>query len=251
MSNKIKKSKAVGANSATQNREKKYSAWMTLVCALLTVAILAVALWCFTTDQQTYEMGSGACEYLESRDITGRDIKYAEVCIEGYGRFVLLLDATAAPKTVENFVSLVESKFYDGLTLHLVYENRLIQGGDPNADGTGGSTNTVKGEFERNGYLNPISHKRGVISMARSSDYDSATSQFFICSADLSGIIAEDELPAYDGNYAAFGYIVDGLSVIDEITADFAQYGDERGVISDKSNQPVIKYIKMLKSWEK
>ena len=119
MSNKIKKSKAAGANSATQNREKKYSAWMTLVCALLAVAILAVALWCFTTDQQTYEMGSGACEYLETRDVTGRDIKYAEVCIEGYGRFVLLLDATAAPKTVENF----------GKSYILVYRNKVI-GGD-------------------------------------------------------------------------------------------------------------------------
>ncbi len=230
-----------------QAKAKRKKTIIIAVSVLLAVAAIVGIALAIKFSSKTYKMGTGACEYLETRDTSGRDIKYAEFCIEDYGRFVVLLDATAAPKTVENFVSLVESGFYDGLTFHRVMEDFMIQGGDPNGDGTGGSPNTVKGEFELNGYLNPISHKRGVISMARSNDYDSASCQFFICNADISQRKDQYGRLAYDGQYAAFGYVVEGLSVIDEITADYAKYN---GVINEKSVQPVIKYVKMLDSWK-
>ena len=211
-------------------------------------------------------MGTGACEYLDSRDISGRDIKYVEMCVEGYGKMVILLDATTAPETVANFISLVESGFYDGLTFHRIIKDFMIQGGDPKADGTGGSDKEIVGEFDSNGHKNDISHKYGVISMARSNDPNSASSQFFICNADAS-----DSL---DGSYAAFGYVVEGMSVVDATTKDvfpktdyyeyhemfeqtqnstyyyyWSQLGN--GTISKKADQPVIKYIKVLDSWEK
>ena len=216
---------------------------------------------------KTDTLGTGACEYLESRDISGRDIKYVEMCVEGYGRVVILLDATTAPKTVANFISLVEKGFYDGLTFHRIIIDFMIQGGDPDGDGSGGSDKTIEGEFSSNGHNNDISHLRGVISMARSDNPNSASSQFFICNADSDFL---------DGDYAAFGYVVEGMSVIDEITekefpktayADY--YGSYdydptyktykhvvwqylgNGAMQNKAEQPKIKYIKVLESWGK
>ena len=214
------------------------------------------------------QMGSGACEYLDTRDTTGRDIKYVEMCIEGYGKLVILLDATTAPVTVENFISLVESGFYNGLTFHRVIEDFMIQGGDPAGNGTGGSDKDIFGEFESNGHINDISHKAGVISMARSNDPNSASSQFFICNADSEN--------ALDGEYAAFGYVVEGMSVVKAVTEQvfpktaYADYRNDwsidtyygtykhvvwqylgNGAIENKADQPVIKYIKVLESWEK
>ena len=216
---------------------------------------------------KTNVMGTGACVYLESRDVSDHDISYVEFCIQGYGRFVIMVDATAAPITVANFLSLVESGFYDGLTIHRVITDFMIQGGDPRGDGTGGSSQTIVGEFLDNGYYNPISHKRGVISMARSgASNDSASSQFFICNADSA-----DSL---DGLYAAFGYVVEGMSVIDEITervfpktAYASYYGDYsidysygtykhyvwkylgNGAVASNSDKPVIKYVRLLDGW--
>lgn len=201
------------------------------------------------------KMGTGACEYLETRNTEGRDIKYVEMCVKGYGKLVILLDATTAPKTVENFINLAERGFYDGLTLHRIINNFMIQGGDPKGDGTGGSGKDIVGEFSENGHINDISHKRGVISMARSNDPNSASSQFFICNAN-----AADSL---DGKYAAFGYVVEGMSVVDAITQGALKeaekhYGSSymywlyygNGML-DESLQPVIKYVKVLDSWEK
>ena len=238
---------------------------------ILAITLIFGCLACLSSCDKE-KMGTGACEYLESRDISGRDIKYVEICIKDYGKMVVLLDATTAPVTVENFVSLAESGFYDGLTFHRIIGDFMIQGGDPDANGRGGNKDkdgneiNIKGEFSSNGHNNDISHKYGVISMARSGDPDSASSQFFICNADASSSL--------DGNYAAFGYVVEGLSVVDEVTRDFfpktdyyeyyAQYmltGEPtyyyywnmygNGAISDKDDQPVIKYIKVLDSWEK
>ena len=208
------------------------------------------------------KMGVGACDYLEERSTEGRDVKYVEMCVKGYGKMVILLDATTAPITVANFISLVEDGFYDGLTFHRIMENFMIQGGDPEGTGRGGSDKEIKGEFKANGHDNDISHKYGVISMARSGGdesnnygYDSASSQFFICNADATGL---------DGQYAAFGYVVEGLSVVDDITKgtidkvqklytgqeylSWLYYGN--GAI-DASIQPKIKYIKVLDSWGK
>lgn len=203
-------------------------------------------------------MGTGACEYLETRSTEGRDIKYVEMCVKDYGKMVILLDATTAPATVANFIKLANAGFYDGLTFHRVIEDFMIQGGDPQANGTGGSDEEIFGEFSSNGHANDISHLYGVISMARISDPNSASSQFFICNADY---------PYLDGNYAAFGYVVEGLSVVDDITKStlpyteyyeyygtpdyeyLKMYGYISGAIKEKSNQAVIEYVKVLDSW--
>ena len=214
------------------------------------------------------QMGSGACEYLETRNTEGRDIKYVEMCIKDYGKLVILLDATTAPETVANFISLVERGFYNGLTFHRIVINFMIQGGDPEGNGSGGSDKTISGEFESNGHYNDISHKYGVISMARSNDPNSASSQFYICNADASSSL--------DGSYAAFGYVVEGMSVIDKVTEEIfpktylsSYYGDftidpyygvyrpdlwayyGNGAVEKKADQPIIRYIKVLDSWSK
>ena len=139
-----------------------------------------------------------------------------------------------APTSVNNFVNLVQKGFYDGLIFHRVIAGFMIQGGDPNANGTGGSDKTIKGEFKDNGVKNNIKHKRGVISMARSSDYDSASSQFFIMQEDNDSL---------DGQYAAFGHVTKGMKIVDKICED-ADPMDDNGTIAE-SKQPVIKTIKV------
>jgi peptidyl-prolyl cis-trans isomerase B (cyclophilin B) len=126
------------------------------------------------------------------------------------GIMKLELDAKAAPITVANFEKLVSEGFYDGLIFHRVISGFMIQGGDPMGTGYGGSKETIKGEFAANGVKNPISHKRGVISMARSQMPNSASSQFFIMHQDGEFL---------DGNYAAFGHVVEGIEVVDEIAS--------------------------------
>ena len=170
-----------------------------------------------TVSYSTPKIGTGgACEYLGKRDLTGRDIKYVKMDVEGYGSMVILLDATTAPITVNNFVKLVEEGFYDGLTFHRVMEGFMIQGGCPKGDGTGNSGERIYGEFDDNGFENDLNHVKGVISMARGSySYDSASCQFFICNATSYSVSA-----SLDGQYAAFGYVVAGLDIVDEITRD-------------------------------
>lgn len=156
----------------------------------------------------------------------------AVIEVEGYGTITLALDASAAPVTTENFVSLARKGFYDGLTFHRIIEGFMIQGGDPNGNGTGGSDQTIKGEFSQNGVENRLSHTRGAISMARSEDYDSASSQFFIVHEDSTFL---------DGAYAAFGYVTEGMEVVDAICAD-AEPIDGNGSIAPE-NQPVIQSV--------
>ena len=131
-----------------------------------------------------------------------------EIEMENGGIMRLELYPDIAPITVENFLDLVNDGFYDGLIFHRVINNFMIQGGDPTGTGMGGSENTIKGEFAQNGVKNDLSHTRGVISMARSQSYDSASSQFFIVHQDSTYL---------DGSYAAFGKMVDGYDVLDEI----------------------------------
>ncbi len=151
-----------------------------------------------------------------------------------YGTIKLELDADAAPITVTNFINLVKSGFYDGLTFHRIAPGFVIQGGDPERNGTGGSQNTIKGEFLENGYDNPISHERGVISMARSNDYNSASSQFFI-------VLDDAAKGSLDGMYAAFGHVTEGMDVVDKL-ATLAT--SDTTLEMDK--QPVIKSIKVI-----
>lgn len=158
-----------------------------------------------------------------------------EMSVKDYGKVTMELDADVAPITVTNFVSLVNSKFYDGLTFHRIIEGFMVQGGDPKADGTGGSEKTIKGEFKENGVENNISHVRGTLSMARADDPDSASSQFFIVVEDSTFL---------DGKYAGFGKVTSGMDVMDNIVKD-AKPTDDNGSI-DKENQPVIEYIKVI-----
>ena len=131
------------------------------------------------------------------------------------GEMTLELFPSVAPITVKNFLDLVESSFYDGLIFHRVIKGFMIQGGDPLGTGMGGSKNNIKGEFKQNGVDNPLEHTRGVISMARTNIKDSASSQFFICTADCSGL---------DGQYAGFGKVISGLEVAYEIAKQGNQY---------------------------
>ena len=137
-----------------------------------------------------------------------------------------------APNTVNNFISLVQNGFYDGLIFHRVIRGFMIQGGDPNGDGTGGSEENIKGEFSNNGVDNDISHTRGTISMARASDPDSASSQFFIVQADSTFL---------DGDYAGFGHVTEGMDIVDKICEDAKPTDDNGTIPSDQ--QPVIEKI--------
>lgn len=164
---------------------------------------------------------------------------YAKMSIENYGDIILELDASTAPITVENFVTLVNEHFYDGLTFHRIISGFMIQGGDPNGNGTGGSKTNIKGEFSANGVKNDLRHTRGVISMARSSMPDSASSQFFIMHQDA---------PHLDGQYAAFGKVLSGMEVVDAICEN-VPVTDNNGTVM-KENQPVISSLRMITAEE-
>ena len=133
---------------------------------------------------------------------------HVEIEVQDYGTVSVELDADAAPITVTNFVKLANEGFYDGLTFHRVVAGFVLQGGDPEGNGTGGSDESIKGEFSENGVENNLSHTRGAISMARANPYDSASSQFFIVLEDATFL---------DGGYAAFGYVTDGMEIVDKI----------------------------------
>ena len=157
----------------------------------------------------------------------------AVIDVKDYGKITVELYPQYAPKTVANFVKLAESGFYDGLTFHRIMEGFMIQGGDPKGNGTGGSDENIVGEFSANGFTqNTLSHTRGVISMARSSDMNSASSQFFIVHKDSTFL---------DGQYAAFGEVTDGMDVVDKIATD-AKPVDGNGTIPS-SKQPVINSV--------
>lgn len=159
-----------------------------------------------------------------------------EIVIKDYGTIKAELYADIAPITVTNFLKLVNENFYDGLTFHRVVSGFMIQGGDPSHNGTGGSNETIKGEFSSNGVENSLSHTRGTISMARSNDPNSASSQFFIMHEDYQGL---------DGNYAAFGRVTEGIEIVDEICKNTKVEADGESVSFE--NQPVIEKIVEVK----
>lgn len=171
----------------------------------------------------------------ESKTTDTKGKHHAKIKVKDYGTIEVELDGDTAPITVANFIKLVNEKFYDGLTFHRIMSGFMIQGGDPLGNGTGGSDETIKGEFSSNGVENNISHKRGVISMARSSDPDSASSQFFIMHQDSTYL---------DGEYAAFGKVTKGMKVVDKICEN-ATPTDGNGTI-EKADQPVIESIRMV-----
>ena len=230
--------------------------------------ILTTVLSCFVScgGEACEELGTGWSQYAETRDVSDRDVEYVEMCVRNYGKVIILVDRTSAPITADNFLSLVREDFYDGLTFHRIIKDFMIQGGDPEGDGSGDSGKTIKGEFSENGYYNDISHFAGVISMARGGDMNSASCQFFICNSDARGSL--------DGKYAAFGYVVMGMSVIEKITEEvfpktaFADYYGNfeyhpayqipyhylweyygNGAVEKNKDKPVIEHIRVLENY--
>ena len=202
--------------------EKKKKTIMYSIAAVLCVAVLVGVI-----------VGISSCnsgiKYVEADpNLT----YYADIDIKDYGMITVKLDQSAAPKTVGNFISLAQSGFYDGLTFHRIMKGFMMQGGDPEGNGTGGAEKTVVGEFSANGHNNPISHKRGVISMARANDYNSASSQFFI--------VHEDSEDSLDGKYAAFGHVISGMEVVDKICETVPQ--GYNGAVAE-ADKPVINSI--------
>ena len=181
---------------------------------------------------QTAQSAQPAAESAEAAVEPFTKVRHAEITVKDYGTIKLELDEGTAPITVENFIKLAKDGFYDGLTFHRIMDGFMIQGGDPLGNGTGGSKDKIKGEFTSNGVNNPISHKKGVISMARANDPNSASSQFFITVADSTFL---------DGSYAAFGRVTEGQEIADKIAKD-AKPVDNNGTIP-ASAQPVIEKI--------
>lgn len=197
--------------------------WMKIFFVLLTVVSLAGCSSSKTTGKTK-----------KTKTLKGN--YQVEIKIKDYGTIYAEIDADTAPITVTNFVNLCKNHFYDGLTFHRIIKDFMIQGGDPNGDGTGGSEETIKGEFSDNGVENPLKHTRGALSMARSQDNDSASSQFFIVQSDSTYL---------DGQYAVFGYVYEGMDIVDKICDD-VQVEDNNGTVA-KENQPVIESIRCQK----
>lgn len=184
---------------------------------LLVITLLLFVVGC-GKKEEVVDLSSGTIgntTYKECEEVTN----YIKIELESNKVILAELYPDIAPVTVENFKKLVEEKFYDGLIFHRVIDNFMIQTGDPTGTGMGGSEETIKGEFRRNGITNNLKHERGVLSMARGNAMDSASSQFFI---------VQKTYPSLDGSYAAFGRVLEGLDVVDEIA----------GVETDSNDKP-------------
>ena len=216
--------------------EKKQINMGTVGIIIVVVVVIMLALiFALTRKSDSNNNNSGqntASDTQDNVDVSQVSGPIVTIAVKDYGDIVVQLDENAAPLTVENFVSLIKDGFYDGLTFHRIIDGFMIQGGDPLGNGTGGSENTIKGEFSSNGVDNPISHKRGVISMARSQDMNSASSQFFIVQSDSTFL---------DGEYAGFGYVTSGMEIVDQICKD-TPVQDDNGKV-DAQDRPVIESI--------
>lgn len=160
---------------------------------------------------------------------------YVNIVIKDKGTITVELDADKAPITVTNFVNLANDGFYDGVVFHRIIDGFMMQGGDPTGTGNGGAEENIKGEFASNGVANSLSHTRGAISMARATDPNSASSQFFIVHEDSTYL---------DGDYACFGYVTDGMDIVDDICKN-TKGGDYNGIIPT-GNRPVIETIEVV-----
>ncbi len=207
-----------------------------VLCYILTIAAAALLAGCGGKDDSG-EAAPESTEVVESSETQSEILSgkhHVEITVKDYGTISVELDADAAPISVTNFVKLAEEGFYDGLTFHRIIDGFMIQGGDPLGTGMGGSDETIKGEFSANGVENNLSHTRGAISMARAQNYDSASSQFFIVHEDSTFL---------DGQYACFGYVTEGIEVVDAI-CEAVPVTDNNGTV-EKANQPVIESIKV------
>lgn len=204
--------------------------------SLILTAVLVMSLVACgskSTDETSQNGSEQKQNSEQSEAVTGKH--HVEIAVKEYGTIAVELDADAAPITVANFLKLAGDGFYDGLTFHRIIDGFMIQGGDPLGNGTGGSDEKIKGEFSQNGVENNLSHTRGAISMARSQMKDSASSQFFIVHEDSTFL---------DGQYACFGYVTDGMDVVDAI-CEATPVTDKNGTV-EKDNQPIIENIKVI-----
>lgn len=219
----MSKNKAKNPNPYAKPQPKKKPLALIIVACCVVVGFVVGLVWGLNSKKQA----AAAADPVATNHIEIEVRDYGTIKAELYGNF--------APITVENFVKLAREGFYDGLTFHRIISGFMIQGGDPNGNGTGGSSQTIKGEFSANGVENPLKHTRGVLSMARSSLPDSASSQFFIMHQDA---------PHLDGQYASFGKVTEGMDIVDAICQN-TPVTDGNGTVT-RENQPVITAIRVV-----
>lgn len=202
---------------------------------MLALGIFALA-GCGNKETETGKQTEIQTEAAESESDTEllSGTHHVEIDVEDYGTVSVELDADSAPISVTNFVNLAKEGFYDGLTFHRIIDGFMIQGGDPEGTGIGGSDQTIKGEFSDNGVENELSNTRGAIAMARSAEYDSASSQFYIVQTDSIYL---------DGQYAVFGYVTSGMEIVDQICKD-TPVQDSNGTVS-AGDQPIITAVRV------
>jgi len=195
--------------------------------------IILIIMCVFLVGCRAKDTSEGEIDNMNYKETTEKT-NYVKIQMSNNDIMLLELYPDIAPITVANFQKLVSAKFYDGLIFHRVIKDFMIQGGDPEGTGMGGADETIKGEFKKNGIENNLSHERGVLSMARSMDPDSASSQFFICHNDASYL---------DGSYAAFGKLIAGFETLDDI-ANTAVNG-EKPINAQKMKS--IRFVKIEK----
>lgn len=207
---------------------------LSLLCTIALISSMAILSGC--SGSTTSSNGSSKATEAVTESSVDEELlsgKFTAVIdIKDYGKITLELDADTAPITVTNFVKLAKEGFYDGLTFHRIIKGFMMQGGDPTGTGAGGSDQEIKGEFSQNGVENNISHVRGVISMARSQMYNSASSQFFIVHEDSTFL---------DGQYAGFGHVTDGIEIVDKICEE-THVIDDNGTV-EEGKKPIINTI--------
>ena len=220
----VSKSKQKKVNPYAKKPQKKKTPWALIVLIAVVVIGLVVGGILFFNGRGNVQDKNGM-----------KGTHHIEIDIKDYGTIKAELYGDTAPITVANFVKLAKAGFYDGLTFHRIISGFMIQGGDPLGNGTGGSEERITGEFTANGVNNTLKHTRGVLSMARSSSFNSASSQFFIMHQDA---------PHLDGQYAAFGKVTEGIEIVDAICADTPVL-DGNGTVA-RENQPIITAIRVI-----
>ena len=230
MANKVDTSKMTRKEREAYEAQQKFKKTIIIAVAVavLFVGIVAAVYFAFMQPKPLKVENNGVAANTDYADLTvmyeQENDPIATMTMSDGSKIVMQLYPAAAPNTVANFVELANSGYYDGLTFHRVISSFMIQGGDPAGNGTGGPGYSIKGEFKDNGHDNNISHMRGVVSMARANDYDSAGSQFFIMHADNTYL---------DGSYAAFGKVIEGMDVVDAIAS----------VATDDNDKPITDVV--------
>lgn len=214
-------------------KSQKHRNERTLKILLIALIALVVIAGAVTLIQNAGGKNGAEGKIKDAATLTGTH--YVAIDVQDHGTITAELYADAAPITVENFMHLVDEKFYDGLTFHRIINGFMVQGGCPYGNGTGGAAQDIKGEFAANGVENPLKHVRGAISMARSNHPDSASSQFFIVHQDASHL---------DGSYAAFGKVLSGMEIVDALCTE-TPVQDGNGTVL-KADQPVITSIRRI-----